>query len=415
MVHGLLYLSFYKVKYGLWNEGSGWMAKVSDVLKLPALRGLRVIAGQNGLHRKVEHVTVMEVPEIKQWLKGNDFLITSFYSVQDSEEKQCELIAELSDTCCCVAVKTGKYVNEIPEEVRKAADVCGLPLLEIPFHVAYIDIMVNVMNLIFEEEGTSEILEKYVKDIIYENYSDEILMVERGRLFGFEVDRDYFVAVNLCFRKSYIPTDQDEKALRFLCQSVQRFVKECHFVRECYKIRLKTGYLLLVEGEKKEGLEYLTEKLLDEAYMESRWKRGLEKLVCGIGPVETGMKGIRDTYSSCFKAMHVGRMLYRDQFLFRYKKLRMFCELEELLTKEKGRIFTEILKDIQSEELLDTLAIYYECGGNMDRAAEKMFTHKNTVKYRLNRLQEKTGLDLKKPDDNFQLYMAILAMKMRKS
>lgn len=391
------------------------MAKVSDVLKLPALRGLRVIAGQNGLHRKVEHVTVMEVPEIKRWLKGNDFLITSFYSVQDSEEKQCELISELADTCCCVAVKTGKYVDAIPELVKKTADTYGLPLLEIPFHMAYIDIIVNVMNLIFEEEGTSEILEKYVKDIIYENYSDEILMVERGRLFGFEVDKNYFAAVNLCFRKSYLPTDQDEKALRFLCQSIQHFIKECRFVRECYKIRLKTGFLLLIEGEQKEGLEYLTEKLIDEACIESRWKSGPEKLVCGIGPVEPGMKGIRDTYSFCFKAMHVGRILYRDQCLFRYKKFRLFCELEELLTGDRSQVFTEILKNVQNEELLDTLAVYYECGGNIDKAAEKMFTHKNTVKYRLNRLQEKTGLDLKRPDDNFQLYMAILSMRMRKS
>ena len=64
----------------------------------------------------------------------------------------------------------------------------------------------NVMNLIFEEENTSSILEKYVKDIIYENYTDEILMAERGRLFGFEADEDYFSAVNICFRKKYIPS-----------------------------------------------------------------------------------------------------------------------------------------------------------------------------------------------------------------
>ena len=68
------------------------MAKVSDVLKLSVMRGVRVVAGEEGLFRKVEHVTVMEVPEIKRWLKGNDFLITSFYSVRKSEEDQCALL-----------------------------------------------------------------------------------------------------------------------------------------------------------------------------------------------------------------------------------------------------------------------------------------------------------------------------------
>ena len=41
-------------------------------------------AGHNGLERKVEHVTVMEVPDIKRWLKGNDFLITSYERVSRS-------------------------------------------------------------------------------------------------------------------------------------------------------------------------------------------------------------------------------------------------------------------------------------------------------------------------------------------
>ena len=68
------------------------MAKVSDLLKLPALRGAKVVAGCSRLDRKVEYVTVMEVPDIKRWLKGNDFLITSFYSVRKSEEEQCRLI-----------------------------------------------------------------------------------------------------------------------------------------------------------------------------------------------------------------------------------------------------------------------------------------------------------------------------------
>ena len=47
------------------------MAKVSDLLRLPAFRGIHVLSGENGLQRKVEHVTVMEVPDIKRWLKGN--------------------------------------------------------------------------------------------------------------------------------------------------------------------------------------------------------------------------------------------------------------------------------------------------------------------------------------------------------
>jgi purine catabolism regulator len=388
------------------------MAKVSDVLKLPALRGLTVQAGACGLGRRVEHVTVMEVPEIKRWLKGNDLLITSFYSVQNDEAAQCRLIRELADTCCCVAVKTGKYIDELPKSVKDTADACGLPLLEIPFKMAYIDVIVNVMNLIFEDEGTSEILGKYVKDIIYENYSDEILMMERGRVFGFEVEKNYFTAVNVCFRKDYPASEQDGKALRFLCQALQRDLKETRAVRECYKVKLQNGFLLLLEGEDKKLLSETAESLVTEETVRGGWPEAAEKLVCGIGPTERGLKGIRDTYSLCFKTMHVGRRLYRSQFLFAYRKLETFCALQELLTNDKRRVFTDVLRGVQNDELLDTVVVYYECGGSLDKTAERMFSHKNTVKYRLNRLQERTGLDLKKPDDSFRLYLAILALRL---
>ena len=217
------------------------MAKVSDVLKLPVMRGVRVLAGEAGLSGKVEHVTVMEVPEIRQWLKGNDFLITSFYSVRKSEEEQCALIREVADICCCIAVKTGPYVACISERVREEADEVGLPILELPEALPYIDIIVNVMNLIFEEEGNSAILEKYVKDILYENYSDRVLMAERGRLFGMDVEHDWFAAVVINFRKMVVPDEQDWKGIRFLARAVLGLFRERTEITECIRIPLKKG------------------------------------------------------------------------------------------------------------------------------------------------------------------------------
>lgn len=46
----------------------------------------------------------------------------------------------------------------------------------------------------------------------------------------------------------------------------------------------------------------------------------------------------------------------------------------------------DILAPIKNSEILDTLEMYYECESNMEQAAARMFTHKNTIKYRLNRI-----------------------------
>ena len=389
------------------------MAKVSDLFRLPVFKDIRILAGTDGMNRKVEYVTVMEVPDIKRWLKGNDFLITSFYSVRNSEEKQCRLIENLSDTCCCVAVKTGEYVDKIPESVLAIADACGLPLLEIPNSVTYIDLIIQIMNVIFEEEGTSSVLEKYIRDILYENYSDEILMYERGRLFGFDVENNFFAAINISFKKRYNASEHEKKKLRFLCQSVKQYVTSSSFVHECYLISLEKGFLLLLEGVNQENLKRFIYTHITEQFIEKLWKGKVEKITCCVGPVLYGMSGIRDTYSATFKAGRVGRKLKSGQSVFIYDRISTFCELEYFFSKGRGQTFARVLDQIQNQEIVDTLVTYFESNNNMDEAAERMFIHKSTVKYRLNRLQELTGLSLKNPDDAFQLYLAVLAKKLR--
>ena len=86
--------------------------------------------------------------------------------------------------------------------------------------------------------------------------------------------------------------------------------------------------------------------------------------------------------------------------------------MEYALDYIEGKTFEEILKPVESQEFLDTLATYFSCSGNLDQAAELLHAHKNTVKYRLGRIQALTGLDLKKPEDNFMIYMAVLAWKL---
>lgn len=54
------------------------MANVKDLLSLPVFKNVQVLAGKSGLDRNVEHVTVMEVPDIKRWLKGKIFYSQAF-------------------------------------------------------------------------------------------------------------------------------------------------------------------------------------------------------------------------------------------------------------------------------------------------------------------------------------------------
>ena len=300
-------------------------------------------------------------------------------------------------------------------EVKEEAGISDVRPVseEIPGELAYIDIIVNVMNLIFEEEGNSEILEKYVKDILYENYSDEILMEERGRLFGMDVEHDWFSAVVINFRKRYVPDEQDWKGIRFLGRTLLERMRETAGIRECVMVPLEKGYLILTEGEDECKLRETLVDFFEEERICSLWNAGTDKFVCSVGPVRTGLAGIRDTYSDAFKAIRVMRKLQPENCVCVYEKVEMYCVLQDLFSAGKRDVFERILAPVESREFLETLWTYFMCSGSLDETAGVLHTHRNTVKYRLGRIQAVTGLDIKRPEDGFKLYMGVLAWRMK--
>lgn len=62
-------------------------------------------------------------------------------------------------------------------------------------------------------------------------------------------------------------------------------------------------------------------------------------------------------------------------------------------------------------DLVDTLTEYLECGGSYDAAARSLSVHRNTLKYRLQRIREISGHDLSCPDTRFNLQLATRAWR----
>jgi DNA-binding PucR family transcriptional regulator len=64
-------------------------------------------------------------------------------------------------------------------------------------------------------------------------------------------------------------------------------------------------------------------------------------------------------------------------------------------------------------QLLETLSAYMECNGNIPEVAAILHVHKHTVRYRLRRITELTGLDVTRFEDAAQLYLALTATELR--
>lgn len=100
-----------------------------------------------------------------------------------------------------------------------------------------------------------------------------------------------------------------------------------------------------------------------------------------------------------------------------YHDLGIFKLLIEIPEKVLTSFYDEILGELcaydnrHSAELLKTLDIYLE-NGNITHTAENLFTHRHTIRYRLAKIKELTGLDVENGKDRMTLYMANLIKKL---
>lgn len=125
---------------------------VREAMKIGGLTRCEVVAGKDGLDRTIDFITVMEVPDVIRWLKGNELLLTSLYPIKEDEEAISRVADQLNEVgSSALAIKTRRFVQEIPQVIKDAGDRLRLPIIEIDNEVSYLDIMTPLMEVMIRK------------------------------------------------------------------------------------------------------------------------------------------------------------------------------------------------------------------------------------------------------------------------
>src|SRR4051812_2637715 len=76
-------------------QSTGRGVAVSDLLALPVFAATEVVAGRDGLDRRVTCANVMEVPDIEPWVKPDELLLTTGYPLREISDGMRDLVTSL--------------------------------------------------------------------------------------------------------------------------------------------------------------------------------------------------------------------------------------------------------------------------------------------------------------------------------
>lgn len=270
-------------------------------------------------------------------------------------------------------------------------------------------------------------------DVVQGNYQQPEEMLARARLLGYDLTLPHVVVM---FELS--PNEPDYAAGSLEAQWGKRLREE--LLRGwptgwiLVETRRVTALLPVTNGEYTagEGHERDREDALfarvERVYHRLRAGTGrnsgaarLPVFSAGIGRVAASLQGIPGAYREAQRALEIGRRLFGEEKLHSFARLGVYRLLFYLDGQEElNNFYQETLGPLLQADtrgdgmLIETLEGYFRCNGNLSETARTMHFHRNSLLYRLGRIEEILGRSLEDPELRLSLQIALKVHHLQK-
>ncbi len=135
----------------------------------------------------------------------------------------------------------------------------------------------------------------------------------------------------------------------------------------------------------------------------------------GIGTIVTGIQDLASSFKEAQVALEVGKVFDTEKNIVSYDNLGIARLIYQLPTTLCDMFLREVFKrgsiDTLDSETLFTIQKFFENNLNVSETSRKLFVHRNTLVYRLEKIKKITGLDLREFDDAIVFKVALMVKK----
>lgn len=375
---------------------------IQDVLSLDVLKGARLLAGDKGLERVIKRVSVLECPDYDDYrglLREGDFFLTSLYAFKDDVPSlfiAVETLIESGSSGLCVL---DLYIEDLSAELKQLADREKYPIFMVSKDLPYAEIITNIMDLIIQ--NTENTITTMQVDQLLQAGSDK----NKVRRIAYQINKqfgEHLVAI-------YCTGDTDAKKISIS-------LKEKFNGRDSWAVLpYRQGILLL--------LSFITQpedkRLANELNSIIDTVKGYtDQRPLGVSRLYQGLENIGLCIKEAMLAGNLGEKVLGQQ-ITRYKDLglyRVLAIMQDVL--EVKAFHDEIILPLLEYDsknhtsLFKTAVAYIDNDGDINRTAQELFQHANTVRYRLTKIKEILQMEALEGSFYEQLSVAVKINKL---
>ena len=166
------------------------------------------------------------------------------------------------------------------------------------------------------------------------------------------------------------------------------------------------------EGQEAPRQEGETESLeFARAVQESILTEAGYSVIIGIGAKAKDLSALHAGFLQASRAISIGRIFCENQTVFDYASMllpRFLSELSpDIAERYHHLLFNPSTSRLFNEEMLRTIEVFFQKDLNLSDTARQLYIHRNTLVYRLDKVQRETGLDLRKFEDALTFRMLL--------
>lgn len=394
------------------------MITCRDVLNLK-LDGVELIAGEGGLDKMVSWTYLVQTkPYSDHMNQGNFALIVVDYVRFDFDEveRSMEELYELGISSLAISVAEDR--EPIPQKIIQRAEELKLPLFYVRWEGAsFVDISQSIGTLILETNVQNKRTGDYLYNLLFgyeinKNYVEKI-----SGQFGLDFTKPYRVGIIVVDRKYGINLEQDEHTYEHYADCLNREV--IHMKGKPMFMRFLNKFVLLFEARENKEIERELDKMLYTLDENPRFK-GSIRSTCILGKAYNNPRDFSKSYQEA-------------KGLIPKKDVLPHAKNKKILSASSTGIYKYLFDSGNQEEILEycndklrrleeydhangtflceTLVSFYMNGFSVVKTAEELYIHRNSLQYRLKKIEELLDIELNDYMEYLDLINCILVKK----
>lgn len=401
---------------------------VKDILKLKSLEEMKLVGGSIGLEKCIEWVYVSECLEDPlegiKWLQGGEIVIITGVGIKSDINVLTKLIEGISEkNGAALIVNVGKYIREIPDEAIKIADKFQIPLFTLPWEVRLVEVSKEISNTIILARIEEKFMNDFLNNILFGQIDLGINIKEKANYFGYNLQGKCCICIiKINGFEEFVKVKKlyDEISIAKVKLALRKLVQD---ILEKYSLKVpiidNEEEIIFLNRTEENSMNRLNKALKDIQEAIGKRMTGISINV-GIGNGYEDLSLMKDSFNEAKIVIESLKCEGASQTIKKYNDIGIYSlifniENKKILESYCKQVIGPILektkknKEISLVEILDTYLIE-NC--NLTIAAEKLYLHRNTLTYRIKKIEQLLNCNLHNFEDCLRIKMALYISKV---